>query len=58
MDTHNFKRLTLSQAEFDMLTGFRRFVFSDKGRAKRTKQGYNRRFRRKVRQSLVAERAA
>jgi len=37
-DYHNFKRIPLvTMAEWDMLTKFRRFIFSDKGRAKRAK---------------------
>ena len=53
MDIHNFKRIPFaSQDEWDMLTGWRHYLFSDYGRSKRAKRGYNRRFRRKVRQSL------
>jgi len=56
-DYHNFKRIPISNVEWDFFTGWRRFIFSDKGRAKRAKRKYSRRFRRKVRASLRGERS-
>ena len=58
VDVHNCARIPLTGYwEQDYLTPWRHFLYSDRGRSKCAKQKYNRRFRRKVRQSLREEAA-